>query len=54
MDATGTQARVSHQTGYEFTYIYAALAPAYGHLIVLLLADMTGASFQLFLRFFET
>ena len=40
--------------GYGFTYVYAALAPACGHLIVLLLPDMTGASFQLFLQFFET
>jgi len=39
--------------GYEFTYLYAALAPASGHLIALLLPDMTGESFQLFLRFFE-
>ena len=39
--------------GYEFTYIYAALAPASGHLIALLLPDMTGACFQLFLAFFE-
>ncbi|MBD0299924.1 MAG: transposase, partial [Nitrososphaera sp.] len=40
--------------GYEFTYIYAALAPVRGHLIALLLPDMTGDSFQLFLEFFET
>jgi hypothetical protein len=39
--------------GYEFTYIYAALAPVSGHLLALLLPDMTGQSFQLFLRFFE-
>jgi transposase len=39
--------------GYEYTYIYAALGPASGHLIALLLPDMTGQSFQLFLRFFE-
>jgi transposase len=39
--------------GYEYTYIYAALAPASGHLIALLLPDMTGESFQLFLQFFE-
>jgi hypothetical protein len=42
------------KVGYEFTYIYAALAPASGHLIALLLPDMTGQSFQLFLQFFET
>ena len=40
--------------GYEFTYIYAALAPVSGELIALLLPDMTGDSFQLFLQFFET
>jgi transposase len=40
--------------GYEFTYIYAALAPASGQLIALLLPDMTGDSFQLFFEFFET
>jgi transposase len=39
--------------GYEFTYVYAALAPADGHLIVLLLPDMTAESFQLFRQFFE-
>ena len=40
--------------GYEYTYIYAALAPASGHLIALLLPDMTGESFQVFLQYFET
>jgi transposase len=40
--------------GYEFTYIYAALAPASGHLVALMLPDMTGNSFQLFLQFFAT
>lgn len=39
--------------GYEYTYIYAALAPASGHLIALLLPEMTGQSFHLFLQFFE-
>ena len=39
--------------GYEYTYIYAALAPASGHLIALLLPDMTSESFRLFLQFFE-
>jgi transposase len=39
--------------GYEFTYIYAALAPVRGNLIALLLPDMTGESFQRFLQFFE-
>jgi transposase len=39
--------------GYEFTYLYAALAPVSGRLIALLLPDMTGESFGLFFRFFE-
>jgi transposase len=34
--------------GYEFTYLYAALAPATGKLIALLLPDMTKACFTLF------
>lgn len=41
------------KVGYEFTYIYAALAPVRGHLIALLLPDMTGESFQRFVQFFE-
>jgi transposase len=39
--------------GYEFTYLYAALAPVSGRLIALLLPDMTGKSFDLFLHYFE-
>lgn len=39
--------------GYEFTYLYAALAPVSGRLLALLLPDMTGASFEVFFRFFE-
>lgn len=39
--------------GYQYTYLYAALAPTSGHLIALLLPDMTGVSFRLFLQFFE-
>lgn len=39
--------------GYEFTYIYAALAPVRGCLIALLLPDMTGESFRRFVQFFE-
>lgn len=42
------------KVGYEFTYIYAALAPVRGHLVALLLPDMTKESFQRFLQFFET
>ena len=40
--------------GYEFTYLYAALAPVSGALIALLLPDMTADSFSVFFRFFET
>lgn len=39
--------------GYEFTYLYAALAPVSGRLIALLLPDMTAGSFEVFFRFFE-
>jgi transposase len=39
--------------GYEFIYLYAALAPESGELIALLLPDMTGECFELFLRCFE-
>jgi transposase len=39
--------------GYEFSYLYAALAPVSGQLIALLLPDMTGDSFEVFFRFFE-
>ncbi len=39
--------------GYEFTYLYAAIAPALGQLIALLLPDMTKASFSLFLDYFQ-
>jgi len=39
--------------GYEFTYLYAALAPESGQLIALLLPDMTGSSFEIFFHFFE-
>jgi hypothetical protein len=39
--------------GYEFTYLYCALNPAKGHLICLLLPDMTQRSFQVFLDYFE-
>ncbi|MBD0350143.1 MAG: transposase [Flavisolibacter sp.] len=39
--------------GYEFTYLYAAIAPALGQLIALLLPDMTKASFSVFLEYFQ-
>lgn len=39
--------------GYEFSYLYAALAPLSGQLIALLLPDMTGDSFEIFFKFFE-
>ena len=39
--------------GYEFTYLYCALNPVKGHLLCLLLPDMTKASFTLFLRHFS-
>jgi transposase len=39
--------------GYEFTYLYAAIAPASGRLIALLLPDMTKASFSLFVAHFR-
>jgi len=39
--------------GYEYSYLYAALAPVSGVLIALLLPDMTGECFKLFFQFFE-
>jgi transposase len=39
--------------GYEFTYLYAAIAPASGKLIALLLPDMTKNSFSLFVAYFK-
>lgn len=38
--------------GYEFCYLYAALCPATGHLIALILPDMTKASFTIFCQHF--
>ena len=40
------------KVGYEFCYLYAALCPSTGHLVCLILPDMTKASFCLFCRFF--
>lgn len=39
--------------GYEFTYLYAAIAPATGKLIALLLPDMTKDCFTLFVDHFK-
>lgn len=41
------------KVGYEFTYLYCALNPLKGHLICLLLPDMTKASFRIFLHYFD-
>ena len=41
------------KVGYEFCYLYAALSPASGHLVCLILPDMTKGSFCLFCRFFS-
>jgi transposase len=40
--------------GYEFCYLYAALCPFNGHLIALLLPDMTKESFCVFADYFAT
>lgn len=39
--------------GYEFCYLYTALCPATGHLVALILPDMTKASFCLFASYFS-
>ena len=39
--------------GYEFTYLYCAIAPATGNLIALLLPDMSQACFALFMDYFK-
>lgn len=39
--------------GYEYTYLYCALNPSKGHLVCLLLPDMTKASFRIFLGYFD-
>ena len=41
------------KVGYEFCYLYAALCPLTGHLVCLILPDMSKASFHLFCRFFS-
>lgn len=40
------------KVGYQFCYLYTALCPSTGHLLCLILPDMTKASFCLFCRFF--
>lgn len=39
--------------GYEFTYLYCALAPATGRLIALLLPDMSKDCFEIFMNHFK-
>lgn len=39
--------------GYEFCYLYAAIAPATGTLFALLLPDMSKASFAVFVEYFR-
>ena len=39
--------------GYAFSYLYAAIAPATGKFIALLLPDMTKASFSIFVDHFK-
>ena len=41
------------KVGYQFCYLYAALCPLTGHLVCLILPDMTKASFCLFCQFFS-
>lgn len=39
--------------GYEFCYLYAAIAPVSGHLLALLLPEMTRECFELFMDYFQ-
>jgi transposase len=39
--------------GYEFCYLYTAIAPATGNLIALLLAEMTKECFEIFVEHFQ-
>lgn len=43
----------SIKLGYEFCYLYAAIAPALGHLIALILPEMTKECFALFVDYFK-
>jgi transposase len=40
--------------GYQFCYLYTALCPATGHLLALILPDMTKESFCVFAEYFAT
>lgn len=39
--------------GYEFCYLYAAIAPSSGHLLALMLPEMTKECFEIFMDFFR-
>lgn len=39
--------------GYEYCYLYAALQPFEGHLISVILPDMTKESFAVFMKYFK-
>jgi transposase len=39
--------------GYEFTYLYCAIAPAIGRMVALLLPDMSLQCFELFMDYFK-
>jgi transposase len=52
--AVGHRPVCSVKLGYEFSSLYAALAPVSGGLIALLLPDRTGVSFKLFFHFFAS
>lgn len=39
--------------GYEYCYLYAALQPFEGHLISVILPDMTKQSFTVFMKYFK-
>jgi hypothetical protein len=41
------------KVGYEFCYLYAALRPSTGHLVCLILSDLTKTSFCVFCHFFK-
>jgi transposase len=50
---TGQRPLCRMKVGYEFCYLYAALCPSTGHLVCLILPDMSKASFCLFCQFFS-
>jgi transposase len=39
--------------GYEFCYLYTAIAPTSGHLLALILPEMTKECFEIFMDFFR-